>query len=47
MAGEKIVEICQRGDKLLEEEIGKVYKDKKILKGMVSPRDPSSTLIRG
>lgn len=31
--GEKIIDICQRGDKLLEEEVGKVYKGKKILKG--------------
>jgi methionyl aminopeptidase len=32
--GEKIVEICQKGDKLLDEEITKVYKGKKILKGL-------------
>jgi hypothetical protein len=31
--GEKIVEICQKGDKLLEEEIAKVFKGKKIVKG--------------
>ncbi|KAJ5388617.1 Winged helix-turn-helix transcription repressor DNA-binding [Penicillium cosmopolitanum] len=31
--GEKIVEICQKGDKLLDEEIAKVYKGKKIAKG--------------
>lgn len=31
--GEKIVEICQKGDQLLEEEIAKVYKGKKIAKG--------------
>lgn len=29
----KIVEICQKGDKLLDEEISKVYKGKKINKG--------------
>jgi methionyl aminopeptidase len=33
LEGEKIVEICQKGDKLLEEEIAKVYKGKKIAKG--------------
>jgi hypothetical protein len=27
------VEICQKGDQLLEEEIAKVYKGKKIAKG--------------
>jgi len=32
-ADEKIVTICERGDKLLEEEIGKVYRGKKITKG--------------
>jgi methionine aminopeptidase len=32
-AGEKIVTICERGDKLLEEEIAKVYRGKKIAKG--------------
>ncbi len=31
--GAKIVEICQKGDKLLDEEIAKVYKGKKIAKG--------------
>ncbi|KAI9723437.1 MAG: hypothetical protein M1812_001321 [Candelaria pacifica] len=31
--GEKIITLCERGDKLLEEEIAKVYKGKKILKG--------------
>lgn len=34
MEGEKIVEICQKGDKLLDEEIAKVYKGKKITKGL-------------
>jgi methionyl aminopeptidase len=33
-AGEKIVEICEKGDKLLEEETAKVYKGKKITKGV-------------
>jgi methionine aminopeptidase len=32
-AGEKIVTICERGDKLLEEEIAKVYRGKKVTKG--------------
>ena len=33
LEGEKIVEICQKGDQLLDEEIAKVYKGKKIAKG--------------
>ncbi|KAH6643948.1 hypothetical protein C7974DRAFT_300404, partial [Boeremia exigua] len=32
--GASIVELCERGDKLLDEEIGKVYRGKKILKGI-------------
>lgn len=32
--GAKIVDICQQGDKLLEEEISKVYRGKKINKGL-------------
>jgi methionyl aminopeptidase len=31
--GAKIVDICQEGDKLLGEEIAKVYRGKKIVKG--------------
>ncbi|RDA92363.1 hypothetical protein CP533_4410 [Ophiocordyceps camponoti-saundersi (nom. inval.)] len=31
--GEKIVDICQKGDKLIEEEIAKVYRGKKVTKG--------------
>lgn len=31
--GEKIVDICEKGDKLLAEEIAKVYRGKKITKG--------------
>ncbi|KAJ5782489.1 hypothetical protein N7457_004263 [Penicillium paradoxum] len=44
LEGEKIVEICQKGDKLLEEEIAKVYKGKKIVKGISHPTtvSPSS-----
>lgn len=33
VAGEKIVTICEKGDKLLDEEIAKVYRGKKISKG--------------
>ncbi|KAK9436193.1 Peptidase M24, structural domain protein [Metarhizium brunneum] len=35
--GAKIVDICQKGDKLLEEEVGKVYRGKKITKGFSHP----------
>nr|XP_023908646.1 curved DNA-binding protein-like [Quercus suber] len=35
--GSKIVEICQKGDKLLEDEVAKVYKGKKITKGISHP----------
>ncbi|MCJ1307420.1 Curved DNA-binding protein (42 kDa protein) [Agyrium rufum] len=35
--GEKILTICERGDKLLDEEVGKVYKGKKITKGISHP----------
>ena len=37
LEGEKILSICERGDKFLAEEVGKVYKGKKISKGQ---RDP-------
>lgn len=42
--GEKILSICERGDKLLDEEVAKVYKGKKILKGISHPTtvSPSS-----
>lgn len=42
--GAKIVELCEKGDKLLEEEIAKVYKGKKIAKGISHPTtvSPSS-----
>ncbi len=33
VAGEKIVTICEKGDKLLDEEVSKVYRGKKIPKG--------------
>ena len=35
MEGEKILAICERGDRLLDEEVGKVYKGKKISKGLL------------
>ncbi|RSL51595.1 hypothetical protein CEP54_011351 [Fusarium duplospermum] len=35
--GAKIVDICQQGDKLIEEEIAKVYRGKKINKGFSHP----------
>lgn len=31
--GAKVLSICQNGDKLLDEEVAKVYKGKKISKG--------------
>jgi methionyl aminopeptidase len=34
LEGSKIIEICQKGDQLLDEEIAKVYKGKKISKGL-------------
>lgn len=33
VAGSKVVEICETGDKLIEEELSKVYRGKKINKG--------------
>ncbi|KAK4135374.1 Creatinase/aminopeptidase [Trichocladium antarcticum] len=35
--GSKIVDICEKGDKLIEEEIAKVYRGKKITKGFSNP----------
>ncbi|ODH14084.1 DNA-binding protein, 42 kDa [Paracoccidioides brasiliensis] len=42
--GAKIVEICEKGDKLLDEEVSKVYKGKKVPKGISHPTtvSPSS-----
>ncbi|KAI6247192.1 Curved DNA-binding protein [Erysiphe necator] len=37
VAGEKIVTICEKGDQLLDEEISKVYRGKKITKGISHP----------
>jgi curved DNA binding protein len=44
VAGEKILTICEKGDKLIEEEIAKVYRGKKINKGFSHPTtiSPSS-----
>ncbi|KAJ9667897.1 hypothetical protein H2201_002083 [Coniosporium apollinis] len=41
--GAKIVDICERGDKFLEDEIAKVYKGKKISKGFGHPTTVSPT----
>lgn len=44
--GAKVVDICQRGDKLLEDEVAKVFKGKKISKGIAHPCTVStSTLV--
>lgn len=42
--GANIVELCERGDKLLDDEVSKVYKGKKITKGIAHPTtvSPSS-----
>ncbi|PHH75273.1 hypothetical protein CDD82_4521 [Ophiocordyceps australis] len=42
--GDKIVDICQKGDKLIEEEVSKVYRGKKVIKGFSHPTtvSPSS-----
>ncbi|KAB5558212.1 peptidase M24, structural domain-containing protein [Coniochaeta sp. 2T2.1] len=42
--GAKIVDICEKGDKLIEEEVAKVYRGKKITKGFANPTtiSPSS-----
>ncbi|KAI9675346.1 MAG: Curved DNA-binding protein (42 kDa protein) [Caeruleum heppii] len=42
-AGENILKLCERGDKLLEEETAKVYKGKKISKGIAHPTTISPT----
>ncbi|KAJ4392221.1 hypothetical protein N0V93_005846 [Gnomoniopsis smithogilvyi] len=44
VAGEKIVDICEKGDKLLEEEVAKVWRGKKVQKGFAHPTtvSPSS-----
>ncbi|OIW33400.1 Creatinase/aminopeptidase [Coniochaeta ligniaria NRRL 30616] len=42
--GAKIVDVCEKGDKLLEEEVAKVYRGKKVSKGFANPTtvSPSS-----
>lgn len=42
--GAKVLELCQKGDKLLDEEVAKVFKGKKISKGIGHPTtvSPSS-----
>lgn len=46
--GEKIVTICEQGDKYLEAEIAKVFKGKKIEKGWASLRTLAAcTLLHG
>ncbi|KAK3905821.1 curved DNA-binding protein [Staphylotrichum tortipilum] len=37
VAGSKIVDICEQGDKLIEEELAKVYRGKKVVKGFSHP----------
>lgn len=42
--GAKIVDICEKGDALIEEELAKVYRGKKVTKGAwscSSPRPPA------
>lgn len=45
VTGEKIVTICEKGDKLLDEEIAKVYRGKKIAKGTRRESLSSTRLI--
>ncbi|KAK0753247.1 peptidase M24, structural domain-containing protein [Schizothecium vesticola] len=45
VAGEKILDICQKGDKLIEEEIAKVYRGKKITKGFSHPTTISPSAL--
>ncbi|KAK2808048.1 hypothetical protein FQN50_005130 [Emmonsiellopsis sp. PD_5] len=42
--GAKILEICEKGDQLLDQEVAKVYKGKKVAKGIAHPTtvSPSS-----
>lgn len=37
MDGAKILTLCEKGDQLLDEEVAKVYKGKKIAKGAGQP----------
>ncbi|KAI9799194.1 MAG: Curved DNA-binding protein (42 kDa protein) [Phylliscum demangeonii] len=43
--GAQILSICERGDQLLEEETGKVYKGKKVTKGNAHPTTVSPSSI--
>ncbi|KAK1828423.1 peptidase M24, structural domain-containing protein [Podospora conica] len=45
VAGAKILDICQQGDKLIEEEIAKVYRGKKITKGFSHPTTISPSAL--
>jgi methionine aminopeptidase len=40
--GSKIVDICEKGDKLIEEELSKVYRGKKVTKGAWSAEVPAT-----
>jgi methionine aminopeptidase len=42
--GAKILTICEKGDKLLDEEVAKVYKGKKIAKGETRPMRTTATM---
>lgn len=44
VAGEKISDICGKGDQLLEEEISKVWRGKKVSKGNQSLLPPNEAL---
>ncbi|KAK4238939.1 curved DNA-binding protein [Achaetomium macrosporum] len=37
VAGSKVIDICEKGDKLIEEELSKVYRGKKVTKGFSHP----------
>lgn len=43
--GAKILTLCEKGDKLLDEEVAKVYKGKKISKG-ANRHSESQSLLR-
>ncbi|RDA87693.1 hypothetical protein CP532_3824 [Ophiocordyceps camponoti-leonardi (nom. inval.)] len=45
--GEKIVDICQKGDKLIEDEIAKVYRGKKVTKGKLSIKESRNAARQG
>lgn len=37
VAGGKVIDICEQGDKLIEDEISKVFRGKKVTKGQLRP----------